>query len=230
MTIECKTYKFSEFCKLLNITKNQRERRLNELLDWLKEFYDYTFIKGSPGTSYLIIIHNIYGDYTPLPRKNLNQSQQKHQDVQDFILTEYLSTEWRYASKADAARNYIIKEGYDKYHWTNNQYVATTYVKPVFDAHAESDGNRVWAWYSSYTPLPEKILEDWRKIREKEQIDDKKAANAFYKLSQGEDIQQELTAFQRAILNFQDKYNDTPVLIEQWKLREREIENSTNQA
>lgn len=67
--IENKTYLFKdEFCQELNIPMNQAERRLNELLDWLKIFFDYDFIKGK-GTPHIITIKEQYCEYEPLLKK-----------------------------------------------------------------------------------------------------------------------------------------------------------------
>ena len=56
----------NEFCKELGIPMNQVERRLEELLQWLENFYDYEFYEGRPNRIY---IKRIIGDYRPLPRK-----------------------------------------------------------------------------------------------------------------------------------------------------------------
>lgn len=82
-----------------------------------------------------------------------------------------------------AAREYIEEEGYEKYGLTNDKYVASTYVKEVFDTYAEADGNHVWAWYSTYTAIPEYVLADWSAIRREERIHDDAAASAFYKMA-----------------------------------------------
>lgn len=82
-----------------------------------------------------------------------------------------------------AAREYIEEEGYEKYGLTNDKYVASTYVKEVFDTYAEADGNHVWAWYSTYIAIPEHVLADWSAIRREERIHDDAAASAFYKMA-----------------------------------------------
>lgn len=68
--IECKTYLFKdEFCSLLKIPKNQAERKLNELLDWLNIFFDYDFIRRQ-GMPHIITIKEQYCEYESLPRKS----------------------------------------------------------------------------------------------------------------------------------------------------------------
>ena len=56
-----KLYRFKEeFCVELGIPKNQVERRLDELLNWLGNFYDFEFKKGRP---HCIVIKEIIGEY-----------------------------------------------------------------------------------------------------------------------------------------------------------------------
>ena len=56
-----KLYKFKEeFCVELGIPKNQVERRLDELLNWLGNFYYFEFKKGRP---HCIVIKEIIGEY-----------------------------------------------------------------------------------------------------------------------------------------------------------------------
>ena len=81
--IELKLYRFKEeFCEELKIPKNQSERRLDELLEWLKNFYDYEFTKGRP---HCINIIEIYGEYQQMPRK-LPKKDRKIEDYKDFTM------------------------------------------------------------------------------------------------------------------------------------------------
>lgn len=217
--LELKTYKFNDFCEELKIPRGQRERRLKELLNWLTNFYSYEFIKGK-GTPHYITIKEIYGEYQPLPRKNVNTTKQKHEEVKTFICTKHLTSQFQLTSKTHAAREYIKEEGYEKYGLTNCKYVASAYVKEVFDTYAESDGKYVQAWFSTYTVIPEDILSDWANIRREERIHDEAAASAFYKMAQGEDIGVEMSRYERALTRFREKYNDTPVYVESWRLKE----------
>lgn len=69
----CRTYKFKEeFCKELGISNCQVERKLNDLLNWLRNFYDFEFKKSRP---FLITIKDIIGEYKPLPRKVPSQDE-----------------------------------------------------------------------------------------------------------------------------------------------------------
>ena len=183
--IEIKTYEFKkEFCTLLNIPKNQSERRQKELFIWLTNFYEFEYTKGHP--SY-IKIKEIYGDYKPLPRKCPSQeelSETKKQDYETFTIAA-LGTEFKPNSKAKVARDAIDSFGYNKYGHMSYEAVSKRYIKEPFDKYGETNNTSVWVWYSDYCPLSKDILDDWRQIMREEHISEQEAANAFYRQEQG---------------------------------------------
>jgi hypothetical protein len=70
--LETGIYKFKEeFCVKLNIPMNQANRRQEELLLWLTNFFDYEYLPGNP---IRIHIKEVIGEYQPLPRKAPNQN------------------------------------------------------------------------------------------------------------------------------------------------------------
>lgn len=157
-----------------------------------------------------------------LPRKSPSQTaltKQKQKDVEEFVLGNCLTLEWQLTSKTETARQFIRKVGKAKYGWTNAKYIAQTYIKPVFDEYAESDGYRVWAMFSTYEPLEPEAFDRWRIIRIQEQINEEKAANAFFKMAQGEGIEEELSYYKKALERFKEECGDIPVLLESWRLK-----------
>lgn len=198
MLIEKKVYAFKEeFCKLLQIPTNQVERRLDELLDWLKNFYDFKFFKGRP---HRIQIIEIFGEYRPLPRKAPSQdalNQEKRKDYSDFTIAS-LGVEFKPNSKARVARQAIDAFGQIKYGHTNVEAVSKRFVKEPFETYGETDNKKVWVWYSTYEKISDEIIEDWRKIMSEEHISEKEAANAFYRQEQGEDISKEKGYYKKA--------------------------------
>lgn len=78
--IECKEYSLTELKKVLNITKWQWEERKEDLLLYLKLFFDYEIVIR--GRSYCFIIKEQYSEYEPLPRKT------KYQEAMDFYISE----------------------------------------------------------------------------------------------------------------------------------------------
>lgn len=220
--IQCKVYNFKdEFCKELKIPMNQAERKLDDLLEWLKEFYDYDFLKGRPNR---IHIKEIYGEYQPLPRKKPSQeerNQEKKIDYETYTIAA-LGTEFKPNSKMKIAREAIRSFGREKYYHTNAESVAKRYIKEPFEKYGETDDVQKWVYYSTYSPLSNEEVEDWRKMLRDVHLDTDEAANAFYKHAQGEDVSKEIEFFKMARDKFIAKYGDFPVLVKSWKVKERE--------
>lgn len=212
-------YKFKEeFCAELKIPQNQCNRRQQELLDWLTNFFDYEILYGNP---IRIIINEIYGEYQPLPRKAPIQTelnQKKEEDYTNFTIGA-LGTEFKPNSKSKIARDAIDNFGETKYYHTSIRAVAQRFIKSPFDKYGETNNHKIWVMYSDYTPLKNELLEEWRKILKEEHISEEEAACAFYKQAQGEDVEKELGYYKKAIARFKEKYSDTPVLVKEWKLK-----------
>lgn len=217
--IENKIYKFKEeFCKELGIPQNQYNRRMDSLLEWLKNFFDYEYLPGNP---IRIHIKEIIGEYQPLPRKQMSQYEttiEKKKDYELFTIAA-LGTEFKPNSKARIARTAIDEFGYNKYGHTNSEAVSKRFIKEPFDKYGETNNTSVWVWYSNYTPLPKDVLDSWREIMREEHISEAEAANAFYRQEQGQDISKEKGYYKNAQQRFKDKYNDIPVLVKEWKCR-----------
>lgn len=220
--IQCQIYNFKqEFCKELNIPANQANRRQEELLAWLANFYDYDFLKGNP---LRIHIKEIYGEYQPMPRKVPSQeerSQEKKNDYEAYTIAA-LGTEFKPNSKMKIAREAIKDFGREKYYHTNHKAVAERYIKEPFEKYGETDDIQKWVYYSTYSPLSNEEVEDWRNMLRDVHLDTDEAANAFYRHAQGEDVSKEIEFFKMARDKFIAKYGDFPVLVKSWKVKERE--------
>ena len=213
------TYKFkTEFAKELGIPANQVDRRQEELLNWLSNFFDYEFYNGCPKR---ILIKEIYGEYQPLPRKVPSQealTAEKKEKYTAFTIAA-LGTEFKPNSQSKVARDAIVDFGYELYHHTNSEAVVKRFVKEPFKAYGESDNKKVWVWYSTYKKIDSNILDDWRKILREEHIAEDEAANAFYRQEQGEDVSVEKGYYKTAQQRFKEKYGDIAVLVTSWKLK-----------
>lgn len=213
--IELKLYRFKEeFCEELKIPKNQSERRLDELLEWLKNFYDYEFIKGRP---HCIKINEIIGEYQQMPRK-LPKKDRKIEDYKDFTIAA-LGTEFKPNSKRKVARDAIHRFGRIRYYHTSPEAVARRYVGPVFDEYGESDGKKKWVNYSDYSLMTDEQMFNWHTILRKYKIAEDEAANAFYAQAQGENIDDKISAYKEALDEYKDTYGDVPVLVQSWRLK-----------
>lgn len=215
--ITTKAYKFkTEFCKELNIPLCQAERRLDDLLDWLTNFYDFEFLRGRPNR---ILITKVIEEYEPMPAKWVKRqetTEQKKKDYEDFTLAA-LGTEFKPNSKSKIARDAIAQFGRTKYNHMNPKSVAERYVKEPFDKYGETNNEKLWVYYSTYTPLGERELEHWRAILADKKIGETEAANAFYRQEQGEDISKEKQYYKEALEIFESIYFDRPVLVKKWR-------------
>ena len=211
-----KVYDFkNEFWNLIHLSKYSWENRKEDILEWLKNFYDYELYEGRPMRIY---IKEIYGEYKPLPRKGLENLMQKQADYEKFAIAS-LGTEFKPNSKAKTAREAIDAFGYDKYGHTNVRAVTNRYISPVFDEYGESNGIKRWVWFDSYEPLDEETLLRWRTIMAEEHISEQEAANAFYRQEQGEDISKEKKFFANARHRFKEEYGSVPILVSDWRLK-----------
>lgn len=85
MYIECKSYNLTELKTVLKISKRQWEDRKEELLEYLKLFFDYEITMN--GRGYNIVIKQQYSDYEPLPRKTkIPEIIKFYEDEVDHIL------------------------------------------------------------------------------------------------------------------------------------------------
>ena len=174
-----KIYEFkNEFCKELKIPLNQPNRRKEELLEWLKIFYDYELFGSVP---IYIRIKEIYGDYIPLPR-NLPK-QDELNDLKRLLYFLYviaeLSIDFEPTSKTKMAREAIGDFSQQLFGHTNGEAVGKRFIKEPFDKYGETDNKWQWVYFHNYKPLDEEDLEEWYKILREEKITEKDMINAF---------------------------------------------------
>ena len=215
-------YKFKEeFCKAVGVSRYSYDKRYEELLEWLKNFYDYELIGVKP---ILIKINEVIGEYKPLPRKSYGSEErenfikQKKKDYEEFTI-ESLGNEFKPNSKSKIAREAIDKFGYEKYVHYSKEGVVRRYIKEPFDTYGETNNNNLWVYYKSYKPLEPEVLQEWRDILAEERIDEREAANAFYRQAQGENIDKEINYYKKALERFKEKFYDTPIRVKEWRAR-----------
>ena len=218
--IEKKIYIFkTEFCQELHIPMNQAERRLKELLTWLTNFYDFEFLEGHPNRIHII---EIYGEYQPLPRKLPKQDElnkAKQSDYTAYTIASLSPDDYKPNSKRKIARDAIESFGESKYHHTNARAVASRYIAKPFEEYGETNDVYTWVYFSTYEPLEEEILQEWRQILSASKIGEQEASNAFYAMEDGLDISKEKEYYKLAKNQFKARYQDIPVLVKNWRLK-----------
>ena len=205
-----------EFFKENNIPHNQYKNRKEDLLEWLKEFYEYKILEGKP---IRIEITEVIGEYKPLPRKIIKLTEQKQKDYEAYVRLG-LSKEFTPESKCHMARNAISDFGEDRYGHTSDKAVARRYVGPAMEKLGEQSDTHYWVNYATYEKLSPELLNAWLNILDKEHIGQEQAANAFYIAEQGGDITKEKDAFKKALKAMKEQYHIIPVKVAEWRLRD----------
>ena len=213
-----KIYDFKdEFFKLTGITMYQFRNRKEELLEWLYEFYDYELYEGRPIRIY---IKEVMGEYKPLPRKvNSKELTEKKTKKYTTFTIAALGTEFKPNSKARVAREAMLEFGYEEFGHTSVPAVSRRYVGPAMDTYGEHNNKYQWVYFLSYEPLEPDVLKQWIEILHEEHIGEEEAANAFYRLAEGEDISQEKQAYKKAQMRFKAIYGTIPVKVPSWRLK-----------
>lgn len=205
-----------EFFVKLRIPYTQYRTRKEDLLEWLKNFYDYELVNGRP---IMIKINDVYDEYEPLPRKGEMGSSltaEKEQAYAAYIESKF-TDEWVYTSKMKESREAIEAFGKKKYHHTSARAVANRYIGPAMDTKCEKSLERYWVDYPSYRPLSEEQVAAWRQILQEEHISEREAANAFYRKCKGEDISKEEGYFKAALERCKAELGLSPILVSQYK-------------
>lgn len=197
-------------------------KRKQDLLTWLTNFYDYDFT-DAPGQTLVIVIKEIIGEYQPLPRKSPKQNElnKVKQDDYDNYTIKALGPDYKPNSQAKVAREAISSFSKSKYGHTNAKWVANNYISKSFKQYGESNNNYLWVWYFNYQPLSAIEVEHWRLILKEKNIDELKAASAFYKYAQGENVTKEVSAYQSALEIIKDETGGNfPVRVKEWRLKQ----------
>lgn len=221
MHIEPRIYMFKEeFMPLVGITSYQYKYKKAELLEWLKDFFEYRIIDGRP---IMIEIFNQIGEYQPMPKKPADQkalTKQKKEDYNTYVI-EHLSNEPKPMSKVRMAANAIEDFSENKYGHTSSRSVARTYVGPAMERHGIRSEQKYWCWYSTYEVLTDKQVEEWRDILAKWKCTEKEVYNAFCQkqtLDDDEELVKLEGAFKAALSEFRAKYGDMVVLVPKWRI------------
>lgn len=205
--IECKTYNLTELKKVLNITKWQWEERKEELLEYMKLYFDYEIILK--GRSYQFHIKEQYQEYEPMPRKT------KAPEIKAFYEqeAEHILTYKPRNTGANLAREIIDK---------NNKYnhavgTAANYIKPFLKMNYEV-GEREWCQINYNTYSYDKITKEQLDLLNNlfnKYLSSKVVADAIADQEAGYTTKEEAyeclkTHYNDAMLAFKEKYGFRP--------------------
>lgn len=177
MELQCKSYTTTELREVLSISETTWKRRKAEFLEYFKLFFDYTTEKS--GHTQYYVIHEIYSDYEPLPRKQKDPSYLK--DMTEFYANktrDYVAIE-PYNTGTNIARNIT---NFDN-RYEHKVGTAAKYVRPVLKEEYEKEEIR-WMYLDTkengatyYVPLDEEELKDLKSIINS--VSDKEGLNNY---------------------------------------------------
>ena len=210
------------------------KRRRQDLLEWLKNFFDYTFIKG--GHADKIIIHDIYAEYEKIPKKQYNIAKRlekrkiKEDYLEDFIINALFEApaSEEHLTYSFIARNIPYDDVQEVFEGVTLQTIARYYAKPVLLRIAEQIPPKDWVWFTGYEKLTEEERNEWIKtIQEEENKSIDKMRFRMRDMYLFEDawiehknIIKQDNFYKNAIHAFQDQYGDFPVQSFRWILKE----------
>lgn len=209
--------KRKELSDKYNISYKTWQRRHDDILKYLSEYMDIQEVCEDHKHTYYVINGELPEEIPPLPRKSQMEEKQK---VYDDYTYWALGKDFKPNSKSRIAREAIWDFGEEKYGHKSVRAVVNRYVSKSFDKYGESDGVEVWVNYDNYKLLSPAEKDGWLRILREEKIDEKSAANAFYRLSQGEDISEELNYYQKAQKRMMMEFGVLPIRVKSWRRKE----------
>ena len=205
--IELKTYNLTEFKRVLNISKRQWEERKEDLLEYLKLFFDYEITLK--GRTYCFTVKEQYQEYEPMPRKNqCKEAMEFYAKEVDHIL--------KYKPRntgSNLAREIVAKNNQQNHKETT----AANYIRPYLKKNYEV-GEREWCEINYETFSYDKITEEQLKYLNsqfKKHLNSNIIANTIADQEAGYTTKEE--AYERlkanyadAIIAFKNKYGFRP--------------------
>lgn len=209
--------KRSELTKKYNLTKNAWDKRHDELLDWLNDFFPVKEIQWKNGYYYYEVPDELPESIPKLPRKT--NMQQKVSEYEQYVVS-HLPKEPTPLSKAKMSRDAMADFGTDKFGHTHEESVSRRYVGPAMDKHGEHSDKMIWVNYKTYDLLTEEEERCLHEYFREEHLTELEMANAFKKYAQKEDISKELNSYNTAVDKFIERYGFRPISVYRWRLKQ----------
>lgn len=207
MQIECKTYTLTDLKKVLKISKRQWEERKEEVLKYMKFFFDYEITLK--GRSYQFHIKKQYCDYVPLvKKKDMAEMTAFYEQETDHIITYKPRNTGSNIAREIAAFN-------NKYEHAEG--TIANYIRPVLKRNY-AIGEREWCEidyeHFTYNPIDEQQLkflkEQFKKYLSSDNIADAIGDVEAGYITQDEAYKRLKTHYNDAMLAFKQKYGFRP--------------------
>ena len=205
--LEQRIYTLTELKKVLKISKRQWEERKEELLEYMKIFFDYEIT--IQGRGYCFVIKEQYAEYEPLPRKaKLPEMRAFYEEETDHII-QYKPCN----TGLNIAREIVDKN--NKYNHALN--TATHYIRPYLKKNY-TIGEREWCKINyenySYDKITEEELQ-FLKLQFEKYLSSGVVADAIADQEAGHVTKTEVydrlkNRYDLAMTAFKDKYGFRP--------------------
>lgn len=209
--------KRSELTKKYNLTKNTWDKRHDELLGWLNDFFSVKEIRGKNGYYYYEVPDELPESIPKLPRKT--NMQQKVEEYEQYVI-DHLPKKPVPLSKAKMSREAMADFGTDKFGHTHEESVSRRYVGPAMDKHGQHSEKMVWVDLKTYEKLNEEQEQFLHMCFNSMHLSELEMANAFKRYAQKEDISKEVDNFNRAIDMFKERYTFRPICVYEWQIKQ----------
>ena len=210
----------SELSKKYNITNSQWQRRHDDLLEHINDFFSIEEIKE--GRYYYYIIPDELPDSIPtLPRKS--RAKEKIIDYENYV-DKHLPKEFAPMSKAKMSRDAIKDFGKEKYKHNSPESVARVYVGPAMEKLGEKSDNAVWVDYKTYIPLDEEQFKYLKHCFSDNNLSEEDFAELGYDLVKtgvvpNEKLKSVKDKYENSITQFKLKYGIIPIRTRNWRKR-----------
>ena len=205
-----------ELTEKSHITRSVWERRHDDLLDWINDFFSIVEIKEN--NRYYYEVPDVLPDSIPkLPRKT--NSAEKIADYEQYVI-DNLPQEFEPNSYVRIAREAIFDFGSEKYSHYGAETVARRYVKPAMDEYGEHSAYKVWVNPNDYVMLTKEQEEYRHECFIQNHLTDKKLQEIGSDSLEGiQPSQEDKEYYQKAMERFIDKYGFRPILVYSWRAK-----------
>lgn len=208
----------NEINQKYNISKSTWERRHDDLLEWLNDFFPIVEIKEN-NRYYYEVPDELPDEIPKLPRKT--NKQEKVKDYDNYV-EDHLPIEFAPMSKAKMSRDAIADFGYEKYGHKSQEAVCKVYVGPAMERLGEKGKLIKWVNYYTYEELTPEQEEYRHQCFSNNNITEEIVAEFGWEIIQSgiidnKKVESMRERYQNAIKQFKLKYDFTPVRTNDWR-------------
>jgi len=209
------TYNFKdEFSPKYNISYMDYRKHKEELLNHLKEYFDYKLLNTIP----LKII--IYKELKPYEQFNTDreiETELKKEDYECYV-ADHLTNQYSFTSKSKMSRQAIHDFSKRLYNHTNYIGITKRYVSDAMEKYGEHTQEKYWVFSKTYKQPSQQVLQEWLNVLTNANISHKKAIVDL-------DVDNfTVNYYDAALQKFRNKHNDVLISVYQWRRKQNYID------